>query len=128
MGKVNDFNTKGGKLTFKTHPCLRALPVGSDKHGVKMVFLPGLQFVFVLLRHDTVHIANRFDDGRPLFIGDDGRFVFLLLHQFIRAYTNDQIIALFLRPAKNVQVPDMKHIVDTCGVTYFGLLPFLLFP
>ena len=58
------------------------------------------------------------DNQSSLFLGDNGKFVLVLRHQFIGIHADYEMLTQIPGIVEKIQVSDMEHIVDALCITY----------
>ena len=117
VGEINDLNAHGGEVALQPHPLGGAAPVVPLEQDVEADGSPGLQFVGHGLGEDLVHVGDVRDDFEPFRQRNHGEMAFGLQAHLVRDHAGDQVIAVALGVAKDVQVPDVEEVVSPRGVS-----------
>ena len=102
-------------------------PVISHHKGVYVVFFDiGYFLLPVLLWDHQVHIADGFQHGFALFVGEVAFFLLFLPVELVRGQAHNQVIPQGLGPAEQVDVTLVEQIEGSVGDDAFhGVFSFL---
>lgn len=124
MREIYNFDTVGPEIGFELLPLWCSLPVTAYKHPMKTSPETHIcsEFVFIGLGHHLVDISYRAHDSTALGERYDRGMMLVVHDELVRGDADYKIIALFLGPAQDVEVPDVKHVEDTGCIAYNHLL------
>ena len=104
------------ELLLHRLPRRSLIPIIADKEYVELKSLPRLKLVDRLLRDRRVNPFYVADDLNAILERDQRSFVFVF-DELIDGHAHDELVAQPARVLEQVEMPDVKQIVDAGGVS-----------
>src|ERR1700746_34179 len=117
VGKVDNLDTKRRKIALELVALFGALPVVSLEQYVEAKILPDFDLIVRQRRDRGVDETNVADDLDPLGQGNHRRHPFVPDQNFVCHNARDQIFAMLLGAAEQIEMAYVKEIVSARRVT-----------
>ena len=116
VGEVVHLHAHLGEAFLEGAALLGALPVVALEEDVKGLLLPGFELVGDGFDVHFVHVIDVADDGGALLDRDDGAAALGDFEDVVVHDACDQVVAVLLGLAENLEVTVVEEVVGTCGV------------
>ena len=86
-------------------------PVITHDEGINVIFMHVAALLIpVFFRDHQIHVADRLQERFSLLIGEIAFLLLFLPVEFVRGEADDQVIAVSLRPAEQIDMSVMKQV------------------
>ena len=116
VGEVVYFHADLCEACFEGVALFGALPVVALEEDVEGLLLPGFELIGGGFDVHFVHVVDVADDGGTLFDGDDGAAALGHFQNVIVHDACNEVVAVFLSLAENLEVAVVEKVVGACGV------------